>query len=110
MNTLKVKLLRNGAGLPMYSNANSPGFDLFACIDGRQAVSIPPASEMIVGIGLELEPCRQMAAIGVSFAPNSPSFSPDGEMSVKQRAATAPRVVPVLPAAVQDNRLEGALS
>ena len=42
MPNVSIKLLREGAKLPVRGSASAAGYDLYACLDGDQALTIPP--------------------------------------------------------------------
>jgi dUTP pyrophosphatase len=52
--TVRVKLLRRGARLPVRATANASGFDLYACLEGAAYVDIGPDVTLVpTGIALE---------------------------------------------------------
>ena len=44
MPNVSIKLLREGAKLPVRGSASAAGYDLYACLDGDQELTIPPHS------------------------------------------------------------------
>ena len=53
MNTVRVKILREGAQLPTYGSAQAAGADLYACLP--EAVTIAPGETAFVPTGIALE-------------------------------------------------------
>ena len=53
MNTVRVKILREGAHLPTYGSAQAAGADLYACLE--EAVTIGPGETVFVPTGIALE-------------------------------------------------------
>lgn len=53
MNTVRVKILRDGAKLPTYGSALAAGADLYACLD--TAVTIAPGETAFISTGIALE-------------------------------------------------------
>lgn len=53
MNTVRVKILRDGAKLPTYGSALAAGADLYACLDA--AVTIAPGETAFISTGIALE-------------------------------------------------------
>ena len=53
MNTVRVKILREGAHLPTYGSAQAAGADLYACL--VEAVTIAPGETVFVPTGIALE-------------------------------------------------------
>ena len=53
MNTVPVKILREGAKLPAYGSAQAAGADLFACLEAP--VTIAPGATAFIPTGIALE-------------------------------------------------------
>ena len=53
MNTVRVKILKEGAHLPTYGSAQAAGADLYACLP--EAVTIAPGETAFVPTGIALE-------------------------------------------------------
>ena len=53
MNTVPVKILREGAKLPAYGSAQAAGADLFACVEAP--VTIAPGETAFIPTGIALE-------------------------------------------------------
>lgn len=53
MESIRVKILREGAVLPTYGSAEAAGADLYACI--REALTIAPGETAFVPTGIALE-------------------------------------------------------
>lgn len=53
MDTVAVKLLRQGAKLPTYGTAFSAGADLYACLD--RAVTVQPGETVAIPTGIAME-------------------------------------------------------
>ena len=53
METIKVKLLREGAKLPTFGSAEAAGADLYACLDSD--VQIEPGKSVFIPTGLSME-------------------------------------------------------
>lgn len=53
MNTVRVKILKEGARLPAYGSAQAAGADLYACLE--TAVTIAPGETVFVPTGIALE-------------------------------------------------------
>ena len=53
MNTVRVKILKEGAHLPTYGSAQAAGADLYACL--QEAVTIAPGETAFVPTGIALE-------------------------------------------------------
>ena len=53
MNTVPVKILREGAKLPAYGSAQAAGADLFACLEAP--VTIAPGESAFIPTGIALE-------------------------------------------------------
>ena len=53
MNTVPVKILREGAKLPVYGSAQAAGADLFACLEAP--VTIAPGETAFIPTGIALE-------------------------------------------------------
>ena len=53
MNTVRVKILREGARLPSYGSAQAAGADLYACL--TEAMTIAPGETVFVPTGIALE-------------------------------------------------------
>ena len=53
MNTVPVKILREGAKLPAYGSAQAAGADLFACLEAP--VTIAPGETAFIPTGIALE-------------------------------------------------------
>jgi dUTP pyrophosphatase len=52
MPNVSIKLLREGAKLPVRGSASAAGYDLYACLDGDQELTIPPHSTAMLPTGL----------------------------------------------------------
>ena len=52
MPNVSIKLLREGAKLPVRGSASAAGYDLYACLDGDQELIIPPHSTAMLPTGL----------------------------------------------------------
>ena len=52
MPNVSIKLLREGARLPVRGSASAAGYDLYACLDGDQELTIPPHSTAMLPTGL----------------------------------------------------------
>ena len=61
MNTIRVKILREGAVLPTYGSAEAAGADLYACIG--QPVTIEPGKTVFIPTGIALEVPRGCAGL-----------------------------------------------
>ena len=53
MNSVRVKLLREGAKLPTYGSAQAAGADLYACLEAP--VTIAPGETVFIPTGIALE-------------------------------------------------------
>jgi len=53
MNTVRVKILKEGARLPSYGSAQAAGADLYACLPG--AMTIAPGETAFIPTGIALE-------------------------------------------------------
>lgn len=53
MTDVKVKLLKNGAKLPVYGTKYSAGADLCACLE--EAVTLQPNETRLISIGISME-------------------------------------------------------
>ena len=53
MESIRVKLLKDGAKLPAYGSAEAAGADLYACLE--QAVTIAPGETAFLPTGIALE-------------------------------------------------------
>ena len=53
MNSVRVKLLRDGAKLPTYGSAEAAGADLYACLEGK--IIIAPGETAFVPTGIAME-------------------------------------------------------
>lgn len=53
MESIRVKILREGAKLPTYGTAEAAGADLYACL--QDAVTIKPGETVFVPTGISLE-------------------------------------------------------
>jgi len=53
MESIRVKILREGAKLPTYGTAEAAGADLYACLD--ETVSIHPGETKFIPTGIALE-------------------------------------------------------
>ena len=53
MESIRVKLLKDGAKLPTYGSAEAAGADLYACLE--QAVTIAPGETAFLPTGIALE-------------------------------------------------------
>ena len=61
MNTIRVKILRDGAVLPTYGSAEAAGADLYACIE--QSITIEPGKTVFIPTGIALEVPRGCAGL-----------------------------------------------
>ena len=61
MNSVRVKLLKDGAKLPTYGSAQAAGADLYACID--EDVTIHPGQTVMIPTGLSMELPRGYAGL-----------------------------------------------
>ena len=61
MNTIHVKILREGARLPAYGSAQAAGADLYACL--REPVTIAPGETAFIPTGIALEVPVQCAGL-----------------------------------------------
>ena len=52
MPNVSIKLLHEGAKLPVRGSASAAGYDLYACLDGDQELTIPPHSTAMLPTGL----------------------------------------------------------
>ena len=52
MATVQIKKLRERAKLPTSGSQYAAGYDLYACLDGEEAVSIPPHTTVRIGTGI----------------------------------------------------------
>ena len=80
METVRVKLLREGAKLPTYGSADAAGADLYACLEGP--VTIEPGQSVFIPTGIALEVPKGCA--GLIYARSS--------MGVKRGLAPANKV------------------
>ena len=80
METVRVKLLREGAKLPTYGSAEAAGADLYACLEGP--VTIEPGQSVFIPTGIALEVPKGCA--GLIYARSS--------MGVKRGLAPANKV------------------
>lgn len=53
MESVRVKLLREGARLPAYGSAEAAGADLYACLEG--SVTVQPGETVFIPTGIALE-------------------------------------------------------
>lgn len=53
MESIRVKVLREGASLPTYGSAEAAGADLYACLD--MPVTIEPGKTVFIPTGISLE-------------------------------------------------------
>lgn len=53
MNTVRVKILKEGAHLPTYGSVQAAGADLYACL--TEAVTIAPGETVFIPTGIALE-------------------------------------------------------
>ena len=53
MDAIRVKILKEGAKLPVYGSAEAAGADLFACIS--EAITIEPGKTAFIPTGIALE-------------------------------------------------------
>ena len=67
MDTVRVKLLREGAKLPTYGSAEAAGADLYACLE--ESVTIQPGQSVFIPTGIALEVPKGCA--GLIFARSS---------------------------------------
>ncbi len=61
MESVRVKILREGAKLPAYGTAEAAGADLYACLDA--AVTIRPGETAMIPTGIALEVPRGCAGL-----------------------------------------------
>ena len=61
MESIRVKLLREGAKLPAYGSAEAAGADLYACLE--QPVTIEPGAAAFIPTGIALEVPRGCAGL-----------------------------------------------
>ena len=61
MESVRVKLLRQGAKLPTYGSAEAAGADLYACLD--QPITVEPGATVFVPTGISLEVPRHCAGL-----------------------------------------------
>ena len=61
METVRVKLLREGAKLPTYGSAEAAGADLYACLEGP--VTIEPGQSVFIPTGIALEVPKHCAGL-----------------------------------------------
>ena len=61
METIRVKILREGAKLPTYGTAEAAGADLYACL--QDTVTIEPGETVFVPTGISLEVPRGCAGL-----------------------------------------------
>ena len=80
MESIRVKLLKDGAKLPTYGSAEAAGADLYACLE--QAVTIAPGETAFLPTGIALEVPKGCA--GLIYARSS--------MGVKRGLAPANKV------------------
>ena len=80
MESIRVKLLTNGAKLPTYGSAEAAGADLYACLDAP--VTIEPGESAWISTGIALEVPKGCA--GLIYARSS--------MGVKRGLAPANKV------------------
>ena len=52
MSNVSIKLLREGAKLPVRGSAFAAGYDLYACLDGDKELIIPPHATAMLPTGL----------------------------------------------------------
>lgn len=53
MNTVRVKILREGAKAPVYSSAEAAGADLYACLE--QDITVAPGKTVFIPTGFAME-------------------------------------------------------
>lgn len=80
MESIRLKLLRDGARIPTYGSAQAAGADLYACID--QAVTIAPGESVWIPTGVAME--IPEGYVGLVYARSS--------MGVKRGLAPANKV------------------
>lgn len=61
MESIRVKILRDGAMLPTYGTAEAAGADLYACLD--DSVTIAPGETVFIPTGIALEVPRGCAGL-----------------------------------------------
>ena len=61
MNSIRVKILKEGAKLPTYGTAEAAGADLYACLEG--SVTIAPGASAWIPTGIALEVPRGCAGL-----------------------------------------------
>ena len=61
MESVRVKLLRQGAKLPSYGSVEAAGADLYACLE--QPVTVEPGATVFVPTGISLEVPRHCAGL-----------------------------------------------
>ena len=112
---IKVKKLRPDAMIPRRATPGSTGFDLFACIDGDEAVALGTQPKLVgtgiaieapAGYDIQIRPRSGLSArgVGVTFGTVDSDyrgevmvtmylFSPDAEFEVKHGDRIAQMVV-----------------
>ena len=63
MPNVSIKLLREGAKLPVRGSASAAGYDLYACLDGDQELTIPPHSTAMLPTGLSFALPEKMESV-----------------------------------------------
>nr|MBQ8245221.1 dUTP diphosphatase [Oscillospiraceae bacterium] len=61
MESIRVKILREGACLPAYGSAEAAGADLYACME--ESVTIAPGETAFIPTGIALEVPKQCAGL-----------------------------------------------
>lgn len=64
MSTIRVKILREGARLPVYGSAEAAGADLYACLEDE--VTIQPGKTAFIPTGISME--VPMGCAGLIYA------------------------------------------
>ena len=69
MPNVSIKLLREGAKLPVRGSASAAGYDLHACLDGDQELTIPPHSTARSGLAAKqgLRPANCLGVIDSDY-------------------------------------------
>ena len=65
MSNVSIKLLREGAKLPVRGSAFAAGYDLYACLDGDKELIIPPHATLCCRPVFPL-PCRRARSAQLS--------------------------------------------
>ncbi|HEY48681.1 MAG TPA: dUTP diphosphatase [Dehalococcoidia bacterium] len=89
--SLKVKKLRRNVIIPRRATPGSTGYDLFACIDGDEAVKIGPQPKLIgtgiaievpAGYDVQIRPRSGLSAMGVGVTFGTVDSDYRGEVMV----------------------------